>query len=45
MIFKFPPKEVLKKALDMLSEKDKSNLREQYLRSKKETTEYWSKNR
>lgn len=41
MAFKFPPKEILEKALDMLSEKDKNDLREQYLRNKEKTKKYW----
>lgn len=45
MTFKFPPKEILEKALNMLSEEDIKGLRKQYLCSKKETTKYWSKNR
>ena len=45
MTFRFPPKEVLEKALNVLSDNDKKEIREQYLHDKEETKEFWRKRR
>ena len=45
MTFRFPPKKVLEKALNVLSDNDKKEIREQYLHDKEETKEFWRKRR